>query len=136
MINSLFVNLPVESAKRSAEFFKALGFEFVKDFSNEETTCIKMSESIYAMLLEPQFFSTFCHQPIADAKKTIQVLLALMVNEKQEVDSLMEKALAQGAVEPRPVQDLGFMYGRAFQDLDGHVWEIGWMDPSAIPSQS
>jgi predicted lactoylglutathione lyase len=129
MAQSIFVNLPVESLERSVKFFSALGFTFDQRFTNENATCMIIEENIFAMLLVKPFFQSFTtHTELADAHKTTEVLLCLMQEKREAVDALMEKALANGAREPREAQELGFMYQRVFADPDGHQWEIGWMD--------
>lgn len=131
MAQSIFVNLPVESLERSVKFFTALGYTFDPRFTNENATCMIIEENICAMLLVKPYFHSFTqHTELADAHKTTEVLIALMQDNKEAVDTLVDKAVANGGREPRPVQDLGFMYQRVFADPDGHQWEIGWMDPA------
>lgn len=131
MAQSIFVNLPVVNLERSVKFFTALGYTFDQRFTDENATCMVIDENIYAMLLVKPYFHSFTqHTQVADAHKTTEVLIALMQDKKEAVDALLEKALANGAREPREAQDLGFMYQRTFADPDGHQWEIGWMDPA------
>ncbi|SFZ82178.1 hypothetical protein SAMN02983003_0922 [Devosia enhydra] len=129
----IFVNLPVKDIVEARAFYAELGFPHNPAFSDDSATCIVISEQIYAMLLQHERFSTFVRQPIADANTTTQVLLALSCDSRGEVDALHAKALAAGGRDWMPAQDHGFMYGRSFQDLDGHVWELTWMDPASIP---
>jgi hypothetical protein len=131
-MTQIFVNLPVKDLDRSMGFFKALGFDFNAQFTNEHAACMVISENIYAMLLTEPMFKRFTPKDIADASKTTEVLTALMVESRDSVDAMMGKALAAGATEVRDPQDHGFMYGRAFNDPDGHIWEIGWMDPAHV----
>jgi hypothetical protein len=128
----IFVNLPVKDLDKSMAFFKALGFKFNKQFTDATAACMVISDDIYAMLLTHAKFKQFTSKAIVDAKKSIQVLTALSMGSKAKVDKLMEKALAAGGREPRPVQDMGFMYLRQIEDLDGHVWELFWMNPKAV----
>jgi predicted lactoylglutathione lyase len=137
MAKKIFVNLPIESLNRSVEFFSQLGFTFNKQFTNEHATCMIISEDIYAMLLTKPFFQGFIANEIADTHKVTGAILALSVDSRAEVDALTDKALKAGAKSPKPPQDHGFMYQRSFKDLDGHHWEIFWMDPAHVqPAQS
>jgi predicted lactoylglutathione lyase len=128
----IFVNLPVKNVEASKAFFAALGFSHNKQFSDENSASIVIDENIVVMLLNEVRFKDFTTLPIADATKATQVLNALSCSSRQEVDQLQAKALAAGAKPWMPSQDHGFMYGTSFQDLDGHVWELMWMDPAAV----
>ncbi|MBP3963006.1 VOC family protein [Paenibacillus lignilyticus] len=130
---SMFVNLPVKDLKKSIAFFTAVGFEFNPNFTDDNATCMVIGENIYSMLLVEEYFKTFTKKEIADASKTTEVLIALMVESRQKVDKLVDDAIAAGGHIAKETQDLGFMYQRSFLDLDGHHWEIGYMDESAIP---
>lgn len=132
MPTKIFVNLPVKDLERSMTFFKALGYTFNPQFTDDTAACMVISEDIYAMLLTHEKFRIFTKKEIADANRTTEVLTALSMDSRETVDALMDKALAAGATEARPPEDLGFMYGRAFNDPDGHIWEIFWMDPAQI----
>jgi predicted lactoylglutathione lyase len=132
MINKIFVNLPVQDLKRSMAFFSNLGFSFNKQFTDENAACLVISEDIYAMLLTEPFFKTFIKKEIADSSRTTEVINALMCESRAEVDSILGKALAAGAKEYREAEDHGWMYGRSFEDLDGHLWEVGYMDPAHV----
>ena len=132
MPKQIFVNLPIESLNRSTEFFGQLGFTFNKQFTDENATCMVISESIYAMLLVKPFFKGFINKEIADSTKVTEAILALSVDSRAEVDSFVDKALKAGAKSPKPPQDHTFMYQRSFEDLDGHHWEIFWMDPAHV----
>lgn len=136
MGRKLFVNLPIKDMQRSQAFFRALGFEFNPQFTNEQGACMVISEDNFAMLLVEPFFQTFTRKQIADARKTCEVLVALSCESRAEVDALVRKAVAAGGSIPRDPEDHGFMYGHAFEDLDGHVWEPFWMDPNAAPPQA
>ncbi len=132
MGTKVFVNLPVKDLNKSKEFFSKLGFTFNPQFTDDKAACMVISEDNYAMLLLEQFFKMFTNKEIADAKTSTEVLVALSVESKDRVNEMLDKALAAGAKEPREPQDHGFMYGRSIEDLDGHIWEIFWMDPNAI----
>jgi predicted lactoylglutathione lyase len=132
MINKIFVNLPVQDLQRSMTFFSSLGFSFNKQFTNEDAACLVISSDIYAMLLLKKFFKTFIKKEIADSAKSTEVILSLNTESRAEVDSLVAKALAAGAKEYREAEDHDWMYGRSFEDLDGHLWEVGYMDPAHV----
>jgi predicted lactoylglutathione lyase len=136
MARKIFVNLPIKDMERSQAFFRALGFGFNPQFTNEQGACMVISEDIFAMLLVEPFFQTFTKKPIVDARKSTEVLVCLSCESRAEVDDLVKKALAAGGTTPNAAQDHGFMYSHGFEDLDGHVWELAWMDPSALPPQA
>lgn len=128
----IFINLPVKDLKKSMDFFTALGFSFNPQFTDEKAACIIISEEIYVMLLLEKFFKTFTTKEIVDASKSVEAILALSADSKEEVDSLVEKALASGGMVYNPTQDMGFMYSRSFQDVDHHLWEVVFMDPAHL----
>lgn len=129
----IYVNLPVKDLPASRRFFDALGYSFNPDFSNDKGACMVVSEHIYVMLLTEQFFATFTKKPVADAKKSTEVLICLSAGSRAEVDALVEKAWKAGGTVTGEPQDHGFMYGHAFADLDGHQWEIMYMEPGGKP---
>lgn len=133
MARMIFINLPVTDLDRSITFYEAVGGRKEPKFSNEQAAMIVLSDAIHVMLLKHDFYSTFTGKPIADAHQTSQVLLAISADSAGEVDATIEKAeAAGGAIDPGPKQDLGgLMYGRSFEDPDGHHWEVVWMDPKA-----
>src|SRR5690242_17882514 len=128
----IFVNLPVNDLDASKTFFTDLGYTINPQFSDEKAASVVISDTIVAMLLTKPFYATFTEKEIADASKTSEVLVALSAESREKVDELVDKALASGATPSGRTQDLGFMYGRAFDDLDGHTWEVIWMDPAAV----
>jgi predicted lactoylglutathione lyase len=130
----LFLNLPVKDLKRSMEFFGKLGFEFDPHFTNDQGACMPIGEDAYAMLLTEPFFRTFTRRDIADTGRVSEGLYALSCESRAEVDQLVRTALASGGTPAMEPQDQGFMYGWSFCDLDGHHWEVFWMDPKAIPA--
>jgi predicted lactoylglutathione lyase len=132
MSTKMFVNLPVKDLKRSVEFFGKLGYKFDPQFTDENATCMIIGEDIFAMLLVEPFFKTFTPKPIADAKRTTEVLLGLSTESRDEVNRIVEDALAAGASRYKEPADHGFMYQWGFEDLDGHIWEYFWMDPAAV----
>ena len=130
MSRMIFVNLPVADLDRSKAFYEALGFRNEPKFTNEAAAAMVLSDTIVVMLLTKPFYSTFTSKPIADACETSEVLLCISCESPAEVDSITEAAAANGGkADMRPKQDMGVMYGRNFEDPDGHIWEPMWMDP-------
>ena len=134
-VNQIFVNLPVKDLKKSIAFFTTVGFTFNPQFTDENATCMIINENIFAMLLTEQFFSTFISKEIGKPHKAAQSIMALAVSSRQEVDELTDKAIAAGGNQYKETQDQGFMYGRNFEDPDGHLWEVFFMDMNALPQQ-
>ena len=135
MATKIFVNLPVKNLKRSIDFFSQLGFSFNPQFTDDTAACMVITDDIYAMLLTHEKFSQFTKKQIADATKTTEVLNALSFESKEAVNEITEKALQAGATEAKEPFDYGFMYGRSFNDPDGHIWEVFWMDPAAVQQE-
>ena len=135
MATKIFVNLPVKDLKRSIEFFGKLGFQFNQQFTDETATCMIITDDIFAMLLTEEKFKTFTPKEICDAKKCTEVLVALSYDSRAQVDEMVRKAVAAGGSTYNEPQDHGFMYAHGFQDLDGHNWEIFYMDPSFVQPQ-
>ncbi|MES2510186.1 MAG: VOC family protein [Pseudomonadota bacterium] len=134
MSRQVFINLPIKDMASSQAFFKSLGFEFNPQFTNDQGACMIISKDhSYAMLLVEPFFQGFTKKAIADATKTTEVLICLSCESREAVDEMVSKAVAGGGTAPNPKQDHGFMYSHGFTDLDGHVWEVMWMDPNAAP---
>ncbi|WGT63859.1 VOC family protein [Variovorax paradoxus] len=128
----IFVNLPVKNLEKSKAFFAALGYTFNEQFTDANAACMVIQEgSIHAMLLVEDFFKTFTDKSLTDTSKSTEVLLCLSCESRAEVDELVAKAVAAGGTVPRAPQDYGFMYGHGFQDIDGHLWELSYMDPNA-----
>ena len=135
MVKSIFVNLPVKDLKKSVEFFTKLGFAFNPKFTDGNAACMIMGKNIFSMLIVHKFFKTFIKKEISNAKKTTEVLLALQVNSKKEVDEMIAKAIKAGGKDTEKTQDYGWMYGRDFEDLEGHIWEAFYMDEKAMPKK-
>ena len=135
MLRQIFVNLPVKDLNKSKAFFNALGLSFNQQFTNEQGACLEIAPNIFAMLLVEPFFQGFTKLPISDAKKATEVLIALSVDSRAEVDELVAKAVAAGATTPNAPVDHGFMVQHGFADLDGHQWEVFWMDMAQAPAQ-
>jgi predicted lactoylglutathione lyase len=132
----IFLNLPVKDLKKTTDFFSKLDFKFDPMFTDENAACMIISEDIYAMLLVEKFFKSFIpDKEICDAKNSAEALIALSTKSREEVDTLIKKAVNAGGSEYREAQDYGWMYGRAFQDIDGHIWEIMYADMNAIPEE-
>lgn len=131
----IFVNLPVKSVTASRQFFGALGFTFNEQFCDEASACMVIEENIFAMLLEHAKFKEFINGEIGDATKATEVLTCLSAASRAEVDETLKKALAAGAKPWKPNIDMGPMYGCSFQDPDGHVWELMYMDEAAMAAQ-
>jgi predicted lactoylglutathione lyase len=131
--NQIFVNLPVKDLTRSVEFFAKLGYAFDAQFTDANATCMIVGENIYVMLLVESFFATFTRKPVADAKRSTEAILALALASREQVDEHVAQAVAAGGT-ASPKQDHGWMYQHGFEDLDGHLWEVFWMDPKGMPA--
>jgi uncharacterized protein len=130
----IFLNLPVKDLAKSMDFFKALGWSFNMQFTDETAACLVISDDIYAMLLTHEKFKQFTPKEICDTSKATELLTALSFDSREEVDEMVKKAIAAGGTLYSEPKDYGFMYQHSFQDLDGHSWEIFYMDESAIPT--
>jgi predicted lactoylglutathione lyase len=135
MATKVFINLPVKDLEKSISFFTKLGYSFNPQFTDEKAGCMIISEHIYVMLLQENYFKTFTKKKIADAKTTTEVLIALDTNSKEEVQQLVIKATELGGTTYTEAQDHGWMYQHSFADLDGHQWELMYMDMSKMPGQ-
>ncbi len=131
----IFVNLPVKDLQRSVAFFAHLGYEFNPELTDENATCMIVGENIFVMLLVESFFKTFTRKEICDATRSTEVLVCLSCESRAEVDELVAKAVVAGGATPNESKDYGFMYQHGFEDLDGHAWELMYMDLSAMPPQ-
>lgn len=132
MSRMMFLNTTATDIPATREFFTALGFEFNETFSDENTLCLIINDQTFAMLMTPERFRDFIKGGITDTTKEREVLIAVSADSRECVDEMVDKALAIGGSDWMEAQDHGFMYGRSFRDLDGHVWEVTWMDQSAI----
>jgi predicted lactoylglutathione lyase len=128
----IFVNLPVKDLGKTIEFFKKLGFEFNPQFTDENATCMVVNDNIFVMLLVEKFFKTFTQKEICDTTKNTEVIIALSTESREKVDQMLENVIKAGGKESRKPQDHGWMYGRSFEDLNGHLWEIIYMDEKAL----
>ena len=136
MASQIFVNLPIQDLTATNSFFAALGFEFNPMFSNEVATCMLINEHAFVMLLTTPFFGTFTPKPISLGNESTEVIMGISVETREKVNEMAEKAISLGGTEARDPQDHGFMFTRSFHDLDGHIWEVFWMDPNGIPEAS
>ena len=131
----IFINLPVNNLDKTIAFFTKVGFKFNPQFTDQNATCMIISDEIYAMLLVKPFFKGFIKKEICDTTKYAEVIFALSVNSKEEVDQMMRRVLEAGGTEPREAQNHGWMYGRSFEDVDGHLWEIFYMNEKEMPEE-
>ena len=136
MPQMIFVNLPVTDLEKSKAFYEAVGAANNPAFTDDTAACMVVEEgSIHVMLLTHEKWATFTSKAIPDARTTAQVLLCVSADSRDAVDGQVDKAAkAGGKADPTPTQDFGFMYGRSYEDPDGHIWEVMWMDPTAIPT--
>lgn len=134
MASKVFINLPVKNLDKSKAFFEGLGYSFNPQFSDENAACMVISDSIYVMMLVENYFQTFTKKPVSDARASTEVLIALDAASKEEVQETVAKAKELGGTIYAEAQDHGWMYQHSFADLDGHQWEINYMDPSQLPS--
>jgi predicted lactoylglutathione lyase len=130
--HKLFVNIPVADLQRSIDFFEALGFAFNAQFTDATATCMLVGEDAYFMLLVRDKFASFCKRPVGDPRAATGALYAISVDSRAEVDLMVNKAVSLGGSHALDPQDHGFMYGWSFFDVDGHHWEVFWMDPAAV----
>jgi len=128
----LFVNIPVADVQRSITFFEQLDFTFNPQFTDPTSAAMLVGEDAYFMLLNEERFNSFSKRPFGDRKKETNMLLALGVDSRADVDAMVHKAIAAGGSHAADTQDHGFMYGWSFRDLDGYHWEVFWMDPSFV----
>ncbi|MFC7258159.1 VOC family protein [Streptomyces lutosisoli] len=128
----IFVNLPVADVDTSKKFFTELGYTINPQFTTDDCACVVISDTIIAMMLSKQRYADFTKKQIADSTKTSEVLLCLSAESREKVDELVDGALAAGGTATGETLDHGFMYGRSFDDPDGHSWEVMWMDPAAV----
>jgi len=136
MARKIYVNVPVKDLSRSIDFYTKVGFSFNQQFSDENATSIIVSDDILVMLLREDFFKKFTNKPIANAKESTEVLISISAESREEVDEMVGLAIAAGGASPIPTQEHGWMYGRSFEDPDGHIWEVSYLDMSALPEKA
>ena len=132
MSTQIFVNLPVKDLDASKAFYEALGYSVNEQFTDENASCVVVSDTIYVMLLTEAFAARFTNKAVADATTTTEVINALSAESREAVDRLADVALRAGGSRVKEPQDQGFMYSRSFADPDGHQWEVLYMDPSGV----
>jgi len=132
VVTKIFINLPVKDLNNTIDFFTKLGFKFNPQFTDENATCMIVGEDIFVMLLVEKFFKTFTKKEICNTSKDTEVIVALSVESREKVDQMINKALESGGKESREPQDHGWMYGRSFEDINKHLWEIIYIDESAV----
>lgn len=135
MATQIFINLPVRDLQKSIAFFTHLGFTFNPQFTDETATCMIIADKIFVMLLTEKKFQEFTRKPVSDARKQTEVIIALDAPSRAAVDELVDKSLAAGGTQYAEPTDLGWMYYRSFADLDGHQWEVAYMDESQLTAQ-
>ncbi|MFG3404726.1 VOC family protein [Streptomyces sp. NPDC048142] len=136
MAQMIFVNLPVKDLETTVGFFGKLGFTTNPQFTDDKAACLVISDTIFAMLMTEPRFKEFSKKDVVDASKAAEVILALSADSREKVDEIVDAALASGGFPAGETQDMGFMYGRSFQDPDHHIWEVVWMAPSAVEGQA
>lgn len=130
--DNIFVNLPVKDLEKTKEFFSKIGFEFNAQFTDKNAACLVIGDNIFAMLLTEDYFKTFTKKDLSNAANTTEVILALSAGSREQVDEIVNHALAAGGSPSNDPVDHGFMYGWSFQDPDGHLWEVMYMDPGHV----
>jgi len=131
-IDNIFVNLPVKDLEKTKDFFSKIGFEFNEQFTDKNAACLVIGDNIFAMLLTEDYFKTFTKKDLSNATNTTEVILALSAESREQVDDIVNAALAAGGSPSNDPVDHGFMYGWSFQDPDGHLWEVMYMDQSQV----
>lgn len=133
----IFVNLPVQDVAAARRFWERLGYSFSEEFREDNTAeCLQISDTIFAMLLSREFYATFTDKPVHDPRQASAALLCLSAPSREAVDALVDGAVAAGGSESRAPQDQGPMYSRSFDDLDGHTWEVLYMDPAGVEPET
>jgi predicted lactoylglutathione lyase len=135
MTPQIFVNLPVKDLNETVDFFTKLGFAFNPQFTDENATCMIVNNDIFVMLLVEKFFKTFTKKELCDTIKDTEVIVALSTESREKVDQMINKVIEAGGKEHRKPQDHGWMYGRSFEDINGHLWEVIYMDKNALKKQ-
>ena len=135
MTTQIFVNLPVKDLNETVDFFTKLGFAFNPQFTDENATCMIVNNDIFVMLLVEKFFKTFTKKELCDTTKDTEVIVALSTESREKVDQMINKVIEAGGKEHRKPQDHGWMYGRSFEDINGHLWEVIFMDKNALKKQ-
>jgi uncharacterized protein len=135
MATKIFINLPVKDLSKSKQFFTKLGFTFNPQYTDEKAACLVIGENLFSMLITEPYFKTFTKKEISDAKTSTEVLIAIDVESREQVKEMINKAVEAGGSTYLEPQDHGWMYYHSFADLDGHQWEIMYLDESSMPQQ-
>ena len=135
MTRQIYVNLPVKDLNKTVEFFTKLGFTFNPQFTDENATCMIVDSNIFVMLLAEKYFGTFTKKAVCNTTKDTEVIIALASESREKVDEMLSNVLNAGGSEPREPQDHGWMYGRSFQDINGHLWEVIYMNENALKKE-
>lgn len=133
MKTKIFLNLAVKDLNKAVSFYNGLGFSTNPKFTNEKGACLVIDENIFVMLLVEEFYKTFTKKQICDSATTSEVLISISLDSRKQVDEMLEKAVNAGGTDYIEAKDYGWMYQRTFLDLDGHHWEVFFMDESQIP---
>ena len=133
MKSQVFINLPVSDLEKSTQLYKAMGFSLNLDFSNDSARCLVFSDTIYLMIMTKERFASFATKPLADTKNGLAGIFALSLENVAKVNEIADSAIIAGGIEPKPLQDHGFMQLRTIEDFDGHTWELFYMDMSKMP---
>ena len=136
MAKQIFINLAVKDLQKSMDFYTALGFSNNPQFSDDTGKCMVWSENIFVMIMTHEKFKNFATKPIADTKLNLAGLFSLSVDSVDEMNSILSKGLYAGGTEPTEMKDYGFMQQRTIEDIDGHTWEIFYMDITKFPQKS
>lgn len=132
MTQQMFINLAISDVARTRAFFGALGYSFNEQFSNENALCMPINENAFIMMLQNEMFAGFIDKTIIDAKSNVEVLVSLSFDSTEAVKEFSEKAFALGGRNYKEPTDMGFMYSWGFEDLDGHLWDLFWMNPEHV----
>ena len=133
MATQIFVNISVKDVTRTMDFFKKLGFAFNMQFTNDKAACMILNDNAFFMLLQEEFFQTFTDKSITDTKKSIEAIFAISAESRARVDEMVRIAKENGGTIPSEAKDHGWMYTHSFEDLDGHIWEVLFIDAAAVP---
>ncbi|WP_442955982.1 VOC family protein [Paenibacillus sp. MMO-58] len=133
--NNMYINLPVKDLNRTKKFFSSIGFEFNSQFSDENSACMVINDNTFVQLLVEPYFQTFINKPVADVASAAGKIIALSADSRKHVDELADKALSAGGKQSKEPTDHGFMYVRSFEDLNGHLWEIAYMDMGTMTQE-
>lgn len=133
MTTQIYVNLPVKNLDKTMKFYSKIGFKFNPKFTDKKGACMIVGKDMFVMLVVEKFFQTFTKKKIINSRKDIETIMGLSADSRKKVDQMVSAAIKAGGIEPKPAVDHGWMYGRDFEDPDGHLWEIIYMDEKKFP---